>query len=293
MLHLSAQLVSSAQKPHKAKVSIVGRDGRRNAVATSLTIAAIGNPNPPPPTGVLTEPGLKAICSVCGGSWRIIAREPDSKQIRVVRRQNPSKPTSTPRNRPIRAVTPRNRPTGAAALGNPLTGATALRRSGPPPTGPFQVIGVSSAKRVYEDDGDEPKYVDNLKSDVPFKRTIRASRRWTQTIQIQAQRARESGTSGGLGLSTIFTAELRKTLQRTLSSSYSLSSEMERVFEDTFEVEVPPRTRMQILLHWKRVVQIGKMRIRSSDGRVIEVPFRVGIDLSVDPESSTESIKKK
>jgi hypothetical protein len=135
--------------------------------------------------------------------------------------------------------------------------------------------------------------VDNLKSDVPFKRTIRASRRWTQTVQIQAQSARESGTSGSIGLSTIFTAELRKTLLKTLSSSYSVSSEVERVFEDTFEVEVPPRTRMHILLHWKRVVQTGQLRIRSSDRRVIEVPFRIVIDLAVDPESSTESMKKK
>jgi hypothetical protein len=68
---------------------------------------------------------------------------------------------------------------------------------------------------------------------------------------------------------------------------------MERVFEDTFEVEVPPRTRMQIMLHWKRVVQIGKIRIRSSDLKVIEVPFRIVIDLAVDPENATQSIKKK
>jgi hypothetical protein len=233
----------------------------------------------------LTERGLRAVCDVCGQSWPVIASERNLPQPRVVRRKFPSTPPS-PNRSPLTG-------TGAAAFRNPLIGAAARRRSVSLPAGPFQVLGIANAKRIYEDDGDEPKFVDNLKSDVPFKRTIRASRRWTQTVQLQTQSARESGTSGGLGLSSIFTAELRKTLLHTLSSSYSASSEMERVFEDTFEVEVPPRTRMHIMLHWKRVVQIGRMRIRSSDGRTIHVPFRVVIDLSVDPENSTESPKKK
>jgi hypothetical protein len=159
------------------------------------------------------------------------------------------------------------------------------------PAGPFSVMGISGAKRTYVDDFDEVRNVDNLKSDVPFKRTIRVSRRWSQTIQVQTQLARESGTSGGLGVSSIFTAEVRKSLVQTLSSNYAVSSQMERVFEDTFEVEVPPRTRMQILLHWKRVVQTGMLRLRSSDGRTIVVPFRVGIDVAVDPETSMKSIK--
>lgn len=282
MLLLGEKVYPLPQKVHKAQVRIIGQNGTRRAGATVLTQLMVGSENPPPPTGILNEPGLKAVCDVCGGTWPVIALERNSSQNRVVRRKTPSSPPTL--RRPL---------TGAAALPNPLTEAFVRRRSLPLPTGPFRVLGISNAKRIYEDDGDEPKYVDNLKSDVPFKRTIRATRRWTQHIQIQTQSARESGTSGGLGLSTIFTAELRKTLLRTLSTNYSASSEMERVFEDTFEVEVPPRTRMHILLHWKRVVQIGKMRIRSSDGRVIEVPFRVAIDLAVDPESSTESIKKK
>jgi hypothetical protein len=261
-----------AAKAAQANARIFGRDGTQRVAATEFTQALVGSANPAPPTGVLNEPGLQAVCSVCGGTWSVIDLGSTPKRPRVVRRTAPSSSPSTFRN--------------------PLTGAAALRNVAPP-AGPFQVLSVSKTKRVYEDDGDEPKYVDNLKSDVPFKRTIRASRRWTQTVQIQAQSARESGTSGSIGLSTIFTAELRKTLLKTLSSSYSVSSEVERVFEDTFEVEVPPRTRMHILLHWKRVVQTGQLRIRSSDRRVIEVPFRIVIDLAVDPESSTESMKKK
>jgi hypothetical protein len=275
----------SPQSPHKAKIRIIGRDGTQRTAATTLTRRTVGRADPPAPTGILTERGLKAVCDVCGEAWPVIASERNLTQPRVVPRKSPGNPPSTIRS-PLTG-------TGAAAFRNPLLGAAALRRSVSPPAGPFQVLGISNAKRIYEDDGDEPKFVDNLKSDVPFKRTIRASRRWTQTVQLQTQSARESGTSGGLGLSAIFTAELRKTLLHTLSSSYSASSQMERVFEDTFEVDVPPRTRMQIMLHWKRVVQIGKLRIRSSDGRVIYVPFRVVIDLSVDPENSTESPKKK
>jgi hypothetical protein len=95
---------------------------------------------------------------------------------------------------------------------------------------------------------------------------------------------------GPIRLSTIFTAELRQTLLQKLSTTYSASSERERVFEDAFEVEVPPRTRMQIMLRWKKAVQIGNMRIYS-DGKIIEVPFRIVVGLSVDNKNST--IKKK
>jgi hypothetical protein len=279
------QAAGPPRSPHKAKVRIIGRDGTQRRAATALTRQTVGRADPPAPTGILTERGLKAVCDVCGETWPVIASERNLTQPRIVRRKFPSTPPSTVRS-PLTGA-------GAAALRNPLVGAAALRRSVSFPVGPFQFLGISNAKRVYEDDGDEPKFVDNLKSDVPFKRTIRASRRWTQTVQLQTQSARETGTSGGLGLSSIFTAELRKTLLHTLSSNYSASSGLERVFEDTFEVEVPPRTRMHIMLHWKKVVEIGRMRIRSSDGRVIQVPFRVVIDLSVDPENSTESPKKK
>jgi hypothetical protein len=272
-------------KPHKAKISIIGRGGTRRAAVTVLTQLMAASSTPIRPAGPLNEPGLQAVCSVCGGTWPVIAPPPRREHRRVVPGTAPSSPPTRPtRRRPL---------TGAAALPNPLTEASVRRRSVPRTTGPFRVLGVSETKRVYEDDGDEPKYVDNLKSDVKFKRTIRATRRWTQSIQLQTQSARESGTSGSLGLSTIFTAELRQTLLQRLSTTYSASSEMERVFEDTFEVEVPPRTRMQIMLHWKRVVQIGKIRIRSSDLKVIEVPFRIVIDLAVDPENATQSIKKK
>jgi hypothetical protein len=48
---------------------------------------------------------------------------------------------------------------------------------------------------------------------------------------------------------------------------------------------------MHILLHWRRKVQTGQMRILLSDGRVIEVPYQVVVGLMVDPESSTEMKK--
>jgi hypothetical protein len=162
----SGLLPPSAQwpvKPHKAKVRIIGQDGTRRAAAT-----------------VLTQLMVAAM------SWAMV----------VAKNRTPP-------------IFPLNEP-GLQTICNVCGGIWPViepppRRAPPraaPKTAPsgFLVLGISNARRIYEADSDEPKYVDNLESHVPFKRTIRITRRWTESIQIQTESAREAGTSGSLGL---------------------------------------------------------------------------------------------
>jgi hypothetical protein len=271
-----------------ATVHVINANGTENRAATTqvltIRLSILKTGKLTAPFGEMIKFGLKAVCDVCGANW------PVTGFSSVVVSRPIRNPPSTLLGELLDRLRPRTLSSSPSVIPwNPWTPVSPAQTV--LPAVPTKFLGIVESKQVYVDDDVEPRYVDNLKSGVPFKRTIRVSRRWTQTTNIQRALAREVGKSQSVGLSKIFTAELTQNLQQILRSTYSISSQVEHVLEDTFEVEVPPRKRMHILLHWRRKVQTGQMRILLSDGRVIEVPYQVVVGLMVDPESSTEMKK--
>ena len=146
-------------------------------------------------------------------------------------------------------------------------------------TGRVEVIDFIETGREEEPIGqDTPRRCDNRKSKSETKFTIRASRTWRRQYTIQTERIRTEGATAAVGLNKVVTAKLQLTLQRVIHESFSETSESTRMFEQAFEVTVPPGVLQIVILDWKKIWQVGYVKLLV-DGALVEVPFRVLVDI--------------
>lgn len=135
---------------------------------------------------------------------------------------------------------------------------------------------------------DTPRRCDNRKSRSETKFMIRASRTWQRQYTIQTEDIRTVGGTAAVGVDKLIVAKLELTLQEAVHESFSVTDQMTRTFEQSFEVTVPPGVLQTVILAWKRIWQLGYITLQVDDVRV-EVPFRTLVDLDYDQIHETVS----
>jgi hypothetical protein len=100
---------------------------------------------------------------------------------------------------------------------------------------------------------------------------------------VQVERA--STTTHGLDLAVHDLGGYHSAIEAAVKRNYAISTEEEQTFDEEIEVTVPPRTSVQLCLHWKRLWQEGYVVLAEPDGRTIRVPFRTVIGVTFDQES--------
>ena len=77
----------------------------------------------------------------------------------------------------------------------------------------------------------------------------------------------------------VITANLQLKLEQAVHETISATDEVEKSFEQSFEVTVPPGMLQTVTLTWKKIWQVGYIKLLL-DGHHVEVPYRVleGID---------------
>jgi hypothetical protein len=139
-------------------------------------------------------------------------------------------------------------------------------------------IDVVEATRVEQPLGSEERTIDNSHADSAVTRTLRATRRWTQTWQLDFEKSRNTGKDIGVNLAQL--ASFRGNMDRTLRERYSTSASLEQAFEEEVTLTIPPRTALCLILNWKTIVQEGYLRVHDADGA--EVPFAIAVGLTFD-----------
>ena len=152
----------------------------------------------------------------------------------------------------------------------------------PGEVGGIEVIDVVETMREEEPIGqDTPKRCDNRKSKSEAKFTIRASRTWRRQCTMQTERIRTEGNTAAVGLNKIVTANLQQTLQQAMHESFSSTDEVVSTFDQSFEVTVPPGALQTVVLAWKKIWQLGYIRMLVG-GIQVDVPFKMLVDIDYD-----------
>jgi len=150
-----------------------------------------------------------------------------------------------------------------------------------------KIVGVVETRRLEESLGRDERTIDNAHSDTTVTRSIRATKRWLQSCQLELERSRVSGQSLDLNIADL--ASLRGSMEETLRRQYSASTEVEQIFEEEVTLTVPPRTSLRLTMDWKRIVQEGHVLLQDLDGRTIEVPFEVAVGVTFDQRQLGET----
>jgi hypothetical protein len=153
----------------------------------------------------------------------------------------------------------------------------------------IEVVDVVETTREEEPIGqDIPKRCDNRKSKSEAKFTIRASRTWRRQCTMQTEKIHTEGSTAAVGFNKIVTANLQETLQKTMHESFSATDEIVSTFEQSFEVIVPPGALQTVVLAWKKIWQLGYIRLLVG-GIQVDVPFKMLVDIDYDQIHETIS----
>lgn len=152
--------------------------------------------------------------------------------------------------------------------GQPLPDAT---------VGGTEVVESGRSEDAYFED---ERLLDNRGSTSAAHQTLTVTEQWTQTVQLDRERAKTSSNGGSLDLGGV--ASLEAKAEQTLRESYSISEDRQRTFSAELTVEVPPRTLRRLVLTYRRIWQDGVVRVTHRDGSTLEVPFRVALNLTLD-----------
>jgi hypothetical protein len=143
-----------------------------------------------------------------------------------------------------------------------------------------QILDIVETTRSQLGLGRDERTVDNALSDTTVTRSIKLTKRWTQSCTVEIEKSRVTGQSGELTIPEL--ATLKSNMEQTLRSQYASSTEEEQIFEEVVTLEVPPRSSLHFAMEWKRIIQNGYVRVQDSAGQTIEVPFAMAVGLTFD-----------
>jgi hypothetical protein len=149
-----------------------------------------------------------------------------------------------------------------------------------PATAAAQILEVVETTRHSEPLGGDERMVDNVDSDTTVTRSIKATKRWKQTCNLQVERSRV--TSQGAEVKLADVAALKTSMENTLREQYAMSAEEEQTFEEHVTLEIPPRSSLRFIMAWKRIVQNGYVRVLDSAGLTVDVPFAMVVGVTFD-----------
>jgi hypothetical protein len=145
-----------------------------------------------------------------------------------------------------------------------------------PPTA--QVLGITEMHRSEESIGTESRRIGNTSGAVRLTRTMRVTREWSRTVNLDLHDTRGSSADTGVGPAWLF---LRATVEQSLSRAYTISEDRREEFAEELSVEVEPGAAVTVVLDWKRLWQHGVVHALFQ-GRQIEIPFCVAIGITFD-----------
>jgi hypothetical protein len=141
-----------------------------------------------------------------------------------------------------------------------------------------QVLGITEMYRSEEPIGTENLRISNTSGAVRLTRTMRVTREWRRTVNLDVHDTRGSATNIVTGPAWL---SLRATIEQSLSRTYTISEDHREEFAEEFSVEVEPGAAVTVVLDWKRLWQHGVVHVLFQ-GRQIEIPFCVAIGITFD-----------
>jgi hypothetical protein len=146
--------------------------------------------------------------------------------------------------------------------------------------GALRVIDLRETGRIERPLGTDVRNIDNSASSAPVTRTIKASKTWRQTCQVEVENTRT--TEIGLELSAPHVATLKSGATSAVRDRYSVSEETMQTFEEEISLTVERGSFVQLFIDWKAIVQTGEITFQDMTGRVSRVAFGVEVGVTFD-----------
>lgn len=141
--------------------------------------------------------------------------------------------------------------------------------------------------RTEESIGEEQRAIDNSHSSISLTRRFTVSKEWFQSYTIEYEKAQSEKQQINFGLAQ--TVNIQTMAENSIKEYYSLSSGAKQTYTEEITLNVPAKTKLSVVFHWKRIWQQGILTIRIKTGQVFELPFQLAIGITFDQTQIDET----
>jgi hypothetical protein len=152
----------------------------------------------------------------------------------------------------------------------------------PVAVGEARITGYEEDPKLDEPLGDHKYTFDNSRSRSTAVETIRLVQRAAVSVIVDVNKLKTTSGEAGLSFTGLFTAQGK--IVNELHRRYALTNENELTFEQSTAISIPARAHVQVIVHWKRVWQPGKVRL-NAQGHDLSAPYFITIGLRFDKET--------
>jgi hypothetical protein len=142
---------------------------------------------------------------------------------------------------------------------------------------------IEAGGRRAEAIGTEQIDFDNSKSSSSSVETLHITHSTEFAMRFDQERATLSG--GGASVALIGFAGISGSLQQTLRSHHSVGVTSTFTVQRISEIQVPARKHVRVTLTWKRIWQDGVVKMRTTSGVKVAVPYSMTVDLGFDKKT--------
>jgi hypothetical protein len=128
--------------------------------------------------------------------------------------------------------------------------------------------------------GNETRTIDNSKSASSTMRVVRLAREWTRTCAVDVEHITTVHGSAGLGIHVL---DLKVEAERTLSKTYSTTTEKRETFSEEVTLNIAEHTKSEIVFYWKEIHQKGIVQVVGA-GFEARIPYEVLVGLTFDQQ---------
>jgi hypothetical protein len=146
----------------------------------------------------------------------------------------------------------------------------------------LELVEFQANDRVEEPIGTDTRTIDNTKSPNKILRQIKTEYEWTFTYSVERELGHKEVDIKSVKLKE--GGERTRTVEDLFSERYSSSNGERKTHQETVEVEVPGYASIDIIFHWKNIVEEGSIILRDKDQNEFILPYRAIVGVTFDLE---------
>lgn len=153
---------------------------------------------------------------------------------------------------------------------------------------PDYEVDITETSRTEEPIGDEQRTIDNSKSSIELTRRFTVSREWSQSYSIEYEKMCSNKQQLNLGVAQGVDVGIRTAAEDSIRERYAVSGETRQTYAEEITLNVPARTKLCVVLHWKRIWQQGFLVLKSGSGQIAQLPFQIAVGITFDQVQADE-----
>jgi len=147
-------------------------------------------------------------------------------------------------------------------------------------------VEISETSITEEAIGSEERTINNLGSDTGVRRRFSVSKEWSRSYVIEHEELSKLSSNLSIGPDKASTIGLAA--EESIRKNYSVSDGERHQYAEEVEIDVPARTKVRIVFHWKRLWQHGVVKVSAPAGGEAILSFKIVRGLTFDQSQQDE-----